>query len=223
MPRRYAKKQSYSRNGRPGYIKCGKMVLTDAQRALAMAKYLKGIVNVEYKIMNTQNTGTAITVTPIITAITNLQQGDTNTTRDGSNVKVVSLYWRYILLQHASATSTFVRCMVVVDKQTNETIFEIGDLLSDVTAGDGIVSPRQLDHMARFSVLYDKVHALSATGQTNSYHNFYKKMQLKLRYDANAGTIADLTMSSIALVFISNEATNTPTITSFVRCRFVDN
>ena len=223
MPRRYAKKQTYTRNGRPGYIKCGKMVLTDAQRALAMAKYLKSIVNVEYKVINTVGTNTAITVAPVITQLTNIAQGDSTSTRDGSNIKIVSLLWNYNIVQNASAVSTFVRCMVVHDRQTNEAIFSAADLISDVTAGDNIVAPRQLDHTARFLVLYDKVHSFSDTARTNSYHQFYKKLQLKLRYDGNAGDITDLTQSSLSVVFMSNETTNTPVITHHVRLRFVDN
>ncbi len=224
MPQRYAKKTSYNRNGRPGYISCGKMVLTDAQRALAMAKYLKSIVNVEFKVINNLGTADAISTTPVITQLTNVGQGDTTSTRDGANMKLVSLSLYYFIDQHATATNTQFRVMVVHDKQTNEAIYAAADLLADVTAGDAIVSHRTLDNTHRFQVFYDKVHRLNDVGFTNiPVVKFNKKLQLKLRYDGSAADITDLTSSSLSLLFVSSEATNTPTITFSCRLRFVDN
>ncbi len=63
MPRRYKKK---SNGRRPGYVSCGKMVYSDASKALAMAKYLKSVVNVEYKNFDTQTLASAIGQTPAI-------------------------------------------------------------------------------------------------------------------------------------------------------------
>ncbi len=217
--KRYVKKK-YSR---PGYRACGSMVASDAQKALALAKYLKGIVNVEYKIINTTGTGIAITVAPIITPISNIQIGDTNLLRDGSNLKVVSLRWAYTIVQHASAVATSVRCLVVKDNQTNGAIYVGADVLTNLAAGIGINSPRNLDNLGRFSVLYDKVHTFSDSGSVVAHRRVYKKQQVKLRYSGNAGDITDLSMQSYSLFFLSNETTNQPTITFHNQLRFVDN
>ncbi len=205
------------------YKKCAGYVAHDATKALAMAKYLKGIVNVEFKQHTQSATAVAISTTPLITQTTNINLGDTTTTRDGSNIKLVNLTFSYLLIQHITAVSTMVRVMVIHDKQTNQAIYTSPLILHDVTTGDAIVSPRNLDHTHRFQVLYDKVHALSESGPTTLYRSFNKKMQLKLRYDADDGTIADLTSSSLSLLFVSNEATNTPLITFSHRLRYVDN
>ncbi len=204
------------------YKKCAGYVAHDATKALALAKYLKGIVNVEFK-QHTVVATAAISSTPLITQTTNISLGDTTLTRDGSNIKVVGLTFSYLLAQHASAVTTLVRVMVIHDRQTNQAAFSSPNILDDVSTGDAIVSPRNLDHTHRFQVLYDKVHAFSDSGQKTLYRSFNRKMQLKLRYDADDGTIADLTSSSLALMFLSNEATNTPTITFSHRIRYVDN
>ncbi len=62
MPRNYRKKYS-----RPGYGACGKMVYGDAQKALAMAKSVKRLINVEIKNHDLQLTGTLLSDVPGIT------------------------------------------------------------------------------------------------------------------------------------------------------------
>ncbi len=221
MPRQYKKKRP-----RVGYRSCGTMLYNDASqaaKALKLAKYLKTIVNVEFKNLTTQGTSTVLPVTPTIVQLTNIAQGDSTITRDGSNIKVLSIFWSYSVRQHATACCTLVRVMLVHDRQTNQAIYTPGDLLSDITVGDNIVSPRNLDNTSRFAVLYDKVHAYSDTGRLISFHQMYKKVQIKMRYDANVGDITDLTQSSLSLLVMSNESTNEPTITFSCRLRFVDN
>lgn len=214
-------KKAYKRYGQ--YKKCAGYVAQDAAKALSLAKYLKSIVNVEFKSHTVQGTNTAITVAPVIIETTNIEQGDTTFQRDGNNAKLTSLSLKYILTQHATATNTQVRVMVVHDRQTNQAIYQGANLLSDVTAADNIVSARNLNHAGRLHVLYDKVHTFTDTGRTNIYGQFHKKLQQKIRWDASTPDITDLTQSSLSLVFMSNEATNTPNITFSHRLRFVDN
>ncbi len=207
----------------PGYRRCGEMVYSDAKRALLMAKSIKSLMNVEFKNHDVGQTAVAFAVAPVITQLTNIAIGDTTNTRDGSSVKLVSILFKYNILMNASATKTACRVLIIHDRQTNEAIYTGTDFFSDVSAGDGIVSARNLDNGHRFQVLYDKVHTYSATGRQISYHQFYKKLNLKLRYDNAAAAITSLTQSSLSLVLVTNEATNVPTITSLTRLRYVDN
>ena len=46
MPSHYKKKRYVSK--RPGYRSCGRMVVSDATKALYLAKKLKTMINVEY-------------------------------------------------------------------------------------------------------------------------------------------------------------------------------
>lgn len=208
---------------RPGYLKCGKMVVSDAAKALAMAKYLKTLVNVEIKNHDSEATATARSTTPTIVNLTSIAQGDTTITRDGSQCKIIEIDLRYFVNQNASATNTQLRVILVVDKQTNQAIYTADDLLDESSAGDAIVSPFNLDNKRRFTILYDRVHTYSATGKTNSYHKYKKKCGYMIRYDAAAAAITSNTENSLSLFFVSSEATNTPTVTHFCRLRFVDN
>ncbi len=218
-------KKSYKRKykARPGYISCGKMVMSDAARALQMAKYLKGIVNVEFKNHDVQQIGVPLSNAVTITQLTNIAQGDTTLTRDGSSCKVMSIMLNYTLQVNSSAAGIVIRIMLVHDKQTNQAIYTSGDLLADTTIVDSLVSPRNLDNKLRFTVLYDRVHTLSVTNNQKLNFKVYKKLNIKLRFDNAAGAITSLTQSSLSLVNWSDEPTNEPSITSFVRLRFVDN
>ena len=128
----------------------------------------------------------------------------------------------YTLLVNATTPRTSVRIMLVVDRQTNQAIYLSTDLLEDITANDGIVTPRNLDNKHRFIVLYDRVHMLSLSVPTLTVRKYIRK-DLLLRYDASTSAIADLTQNSLSLVSYTNEATNVPSITAFLRVRFVDN
>ncbi len=219
----YKRKYNKKSNGRPGYIRCGKMVVSDAAKALQMAKYLKTIVNVEFKNHDVQQTAAAVASGGVQVQLSNIAQGDTTITRDGAQCKVVSISLRYTIFMNQSATASSMRVWLIQDSQTNQALFTIADFLEDVTVDDAINSPRNLDNKHRFRVLYDKVHNLSITGRQISSHRFYKKLNVKLRFDNAAAAITSLTQNSLSLLVISDEATNTPAITSFVRLRYVDN
>ncbi len=193
--------------------------------SLATGLYnIRHLLNVEKKNFDTELTnGTLPGTTGAIQQLTNIPIGDTVGARDGNQCKLISVYIRGNVRQNASATQTVCRFMLVLDKQTNGAIYTLAQLLNNVTADDNVVSPLNLDNMYRFIVLWDKVITLSDTGSTVKFFKFYKKLDLKLRFDAAAGTIADLTTNSLSIVRIGDEATNLPTVTYSVRLRFVDN
>ncbi len=219
MPRN----RSYN-NRRPGYKACGKMVYGDAKKALAIARSVKSLMNVEFKNHDVDHSATAIADgVGNIVQLTNIPQGDTTITRDGSNCKITSVYINLLLRINASATNTNVRVSLVHDKQTNQAIYATADLLSNVNNVNSIVSPLNLDNQYRFHILYNKVFKITDSGQQTAVVKIYKKMQMKLRFDGNTPSIADLRSGSLSLLLISNEATNTPTFTGSCRIRFVDN
>ncbi len=212
--KRYRRRKKYGYFGRAG---------NDAKSAMRMAGKALSLINVEYKNLDTQLTSQAQSDTPTITQITNMNRGDTTNTRDGSSVKFVQLYMRGFVRINASATRTGFRILVVLDRQTNQAVYAIADLLQDVSNADGLVTPLNLDNKFRFHVLYDKLMFLDSNGVESKQFKFFKKVQLKCRYDGDAGTIADLTSKSLSIVTLSDEATNTPVVTLNMRLRFVDN
>ncbi len=218
MPRNYRKKS------RPGYGSCAKMVYGDAQKALAIAKSVKSLINVEVKNFDFVQTETAVTDTVGISQLCNIPQGDTTNTRDGAQIKMLGYELNYLIRMSVSAdTATYIRIMLVLDKQTNQAVYVNTDLLEDVTNTDAILSPRNLDNMRRFSVLYDRTHVLSPGGSQGVVVKKYIKRNILIRYDASTSAIADLTSNSLSLIQVGSQVTNDPLITVFGRLRYVDN
>lgn len=219
MAVRFQKRRKYTR---PGYKACGRMVYSDARKALAVARGVKRLLNVEIKNHDVQQTTVSITNVPIIVQLTNIPQGDTTITRDGAQCKMIGITMNYMIIVHASGIRTSVRVMLVLDKQTNQAIYVNTDLLDDTSGTDNITSPRNLNNLHRFTVLYDRVHALSQSTRVITVRKYFKKSVL-LRFDASTPSIADLTQNSLSFVQFGTEGTNEPDITSFFRIRYVDN
>ncbi len=192
-------------------------------KAYHMAKKALSMINVEYKFHDVVSSSATRNTQPTIIELSNIAQGDTDQTRDGAQIKVTSLLLRLMSLRHTSSFTSMVRVMLVLDKQTNQAVYVNSDLIADITSQDGIVSPLNLDNKYRFRVLFDKVIAIPS-GHGCNYTNVYlKDLDVKLRYDASTSAIADLTSNSLSLVLFSNEPTNSPTTSHYVRLRYVDN
>ncbi len=196
---------------------------------LAMQVYkLKSLINVEQKFFDVSSASTAIPDgVGTIVQLTNIGQGDTDITRDGSQIKLTSWSFKAIITSNTSAadTGTSVAVFLIEDKQTNGAIYTTADLLASVTNVLSVVSSLNLDNKFRFKIHKRWILDVNLAGKARRTLQFYKKFgnDMKLRFDANSPAITDLTSKSLSLLFISNEATNTPTITFFNRLRFVDN
>ncbi len=218
MPYRRYKKRTYRKRRRNIFWRRGK------NKALYMAKKALSMLNVEYK--NHDVTLTNVTVPDtvgVIQQLTLINQGDTTNTRDGAQIKLTSFQIKGQCQLHTSATSSVVRLMLILDKQTNQAIYTTADLLSNVTTVDSINAPLNLDNKHRFVVLWDKTLTMSEIGNEVRQFKYYRKLSLKLRFDASTGAIADLTSYSLSLVRISNETTNLPNYSAIIRLRYVDN
>ncbi len=222
MPyKRYYKKRN-KKCPRPMFGKADKYV---AHKALWLGRKALKMLNVEYKFHDVQLTGSAISTTATILQLTNISQGDTGQTRDGLQLKVASILLRIRASVNESATKSSLRCILVHDKQTNGAIYTTAAILRDVTITDAIVSPYELDNKFRFRILYDKVvNLVPSNDSAIQMIDYYKRdVEMRIRYSGNAGDITDIPSSSLSLLLISTEATNTPSVTAFVRIRFVDN
>ncbi len=225
MPYRKYKKTYKKNNRKPSYYRHGMNALTLASNALTVANQVKKMINVEYKFLDTSETLMQIGSGANIFQISNIPQGDTESSRDGSQVKVVRINIRGTVRMNDSVPSTNVRVMLICDKQTNSAIYLHGDLLQNTAVDLNIVSPLNLDNKYRFHVLYDKNFLYSNNGKFNSQFNINKNIQTRMRFDGATADIANITSSSYSLVVFSDEnaPAGQPFLTFTARIRFVDN
>jgi len=199
------------------------MVVGDARKALAVARQVKGMLNTEKNFLDRQLTASAISSSGSLFSLILMAQGDTSNLRQGDQVKLVHIRYDGTFKIHASAAQSNLRIIIFVDKQANGALPTVANVLADATANDAIVSGYNTDNKYRFRVLYDKVVQLDQAGKQSGRRSFRKKLNLRIRYGTNAGDITDLNSANLCFLIISDEATNTPTTTQFIRTLFVDN
>ncbi len=186
-------------------------------KALHMVRKLKSVLAVEKKNHTLTVSGT-IPTTGTIDHLTAIAQGDTNQLRDGNQLKVIYLGGRIRLLINASQTRTFVRVMLVQDRQQiADATPAVGDILQSVSPTSFLNS----NTLGRFKVLYDKVRHMSDNGNQLIYLKVDIPMNSKIRY--NGTGVGDIQKNGIFLILIADNATDLPSINSSWRVRFTDN
>ena len=182
-------------------------------------KRLKGLINTEFKKINVTAAATVSTTASII-VINPSVMGDDFDSRDGRVIRLKSVQLTLTAAIGATTTFSFVRVMVVIDKQPNEISMVITNLLDFAN----ITSHRNLDGRKRFVILKDKILELSQVGKRTGIIKWYKELDMKTIYDdSNTGTIVDITTNTLYLVLISDEASLVPFVTRTTRVRFIDN
>jgi len=180
---------------------------------------LKSLVNTEFKAKDIAN-DIAPTTTMNITLLNGLSKGDDLNDRDGRLVRWKSVWIKQCMTINPATINTFVRILVIIDKQPNATLLTVGEILSAST----VESQRSLDSRKRLIFLKDQVYVLTQDSGTAIFDNWYKDIDMKTVYDASDnGDISDIETNALYLCTITNEAVLAPTIGRFIRTRFIDN
>lgn len=203
--------------GRQGY----KTLRSPNVRNLALTaykgvKYIRSLVNSEVYKYDISNQLTFNT-TPGVVHLTGIAQGDTLATRTGNSILCKGVYLRLLFSKHASATFTQIRVVLVRDnQQISDTSPSYTDVF-DASSTFGRVNPNTA---GRFSILYDKMIVLSSQ-RDFSQQVIYRKMLKHIKYNGTADT--DIQKGGLYLMYLTNEATNVPSLTYTSRVYYHDN
>lgn len=182
-------------------------------------RWLKSVINVEKKYLDITFNNT-ISETENFQLLNGMQTGDTSSTREGQSIKCVVSFCRFYMTMNSSATTTQIRIMIFIDTQPNATTATSAELLASTT---NILSPLTIGYGSRFKILCDKIFRLD-TNKLNLEYKMYKKLGFHTKYNSsNNGTIADITKNAFYIMMVSDQATNTPTVSFWHRLRFIDN
>ncbi len=181
---------------------------------------LKGLINTEFKAKNVIN-DILPTTTMNITLLNGLTKGDNLDNRDGRIVRIKSVWIKQYFTINPTATDTFIRIMVIIDKQPNSTLLTIGEILESTR----IESMTSLNSRKRLIFLMDKVITLTQGSGTAYYDSYYRKLDMHTVYDAsNLGDISDISTNALYLCTLTNEVmANAPFVGRLSRIRFIDN
>lgn len=183
----------------------------------------------ELKFLDTAVGITLDTTVEQVTSFNIVTQGDANNNRDGSviQVKSVQINGRCANIPAASATSAGIAYIwVVLDKQPNGAAPTVTDYLTGTTAPTALPL---VNNQYRFKTLGKIVIPLnSQAGVTTAYNNqsmpvewYYKfKKPLEIRFNGNAGSVADVTSNNIHLIAGAADADDIIAFNATLRIRF---
>lgn len=196
-----------------------KKFLTTAEQALRVANGVRKLLNVEFKLFDHVETSTAVGNSGTLVSLNNMAQGDNSNNRGGLSVRNKTLQFKYYCEQHASATNTFVRIVLLIDKNPNGSLVSVSDIFSE----NRITGHLHNKHLQRFNILSEQLISLNASSTDGSIGKKFIRLENHTKYDESAEQNDNIERNQILLYMISNEATNTPTVHWSTRLRYIDN
>lgn len=236
----YGGKRYVRRGMRPRYVKKRSVIgefangYRTAQKALSMVKWVKGLINVEKKQIDTTiiAPSTAIPVAGAASAIilTACAQGDTDETRNGNKYKLASCSVKVNLFRLAVAGSTAnpcVRLIIFNDKNSNG----VAPTLAELLDASSIIGRYNSDNVgSRFKILYDKRYSFgwlnsttnTGAGMMSTNDSFYKKVMWHVKFDGTTAAQGDCVSGHIyAFLFCDTASVMEGSVTA--RVEFIDN
>lgn len=188
-----------------------------AQKAWSGVQQIRKLINVESHRLDV-SFGAAVDNSGSTTHLSAIAIGDTSSTRTGSTVLCKELRVRIAFQKHASATNTVVRYMLVVDKQQ---VADTSPAVTAVLTTADVLSHLVSDNVGRFKILKDVTIDLDAAHVMRTYQYYLPLTDHHITYNGSAST--DVNKNGVYQLVLSNEATNTPSVTSINRLEFYDN
>lgn len=197
-----------------------------AAKALAMAKYVASLVNVEHKFKDVTYANSTISSTPTMTFISGTSQGDGQYgSRNGDSVKLSSVSLRGLVTLNGGTAAKQVRVILINDLSSNGVVPNYYEVL-DNSVFSNVYARYNPDFAgSRFKILYDKRFLLDATMQSKTF-NFYRKLVHHLKYKGSGDTVANASTGHLFVMVVSDDSpdgTNDPRVEFNTCIRYIDN
>ncbi len=185
------------------------------------------IVNLAKRMFNTENKyldtvgSMSISTTASLVLLNGMAQGTTASTRLGDTVKFNFINCNITVTINAAATASVLRMFLVRDIQPNGSAFAY---TSYAATNNNPVTLTNFSQETRFYTYLDELICVDSAGPQVLSFRVSKPLGFHCNYGlGNAGTAADISENTLYFVMISNEATNTVTVSYAWRLLFVDN
>ncbi len=184
----------------------------------------------EPKFIDTTIAINPIAGSSIITPLTLVATGDTDVTREGSRIKIISIQIRGIIFTDADS-ATGSTCRMILFRNNTRNNGSLPAVVS-ILETDSFKAFRNKDNNYDFKILWDHVDVVNPSGapvaddvivsRRVKYYKRYKKA-LNAYYDGNGATIGDAEKGHLFLMVMSNNAsTFAPTFDLNIRVVFKD-
>lgn len=191
-----------------------------AKKALDGVWYLKGLVNAERKFHDIDTNFTTSSA-GTLTRLTNVAQGDTQSTRTGNSLFIRTLYTRGRIAMNTAVAEATVRLILLIDKSETTAAPAVGDILQTIGTGSAPFSSLEITNMGRFKILKSKMFTLNNTGANSLPYKFFIRLRHHTRYNGPLST--DFGRGQIYLLAISDQGVSLPSVSIYNRASYYDN
>lgn len=194
-----------------------------AGKAWSTAQYLKGLINVERKFLDVNQSGDTINWNGTVAQLANINQGDGVNQRDGQSVLLKSILIRGAITYGSVHGSNLIRVVVFMDKRNSTGVFPSPlDVYANVGNANAPNSPLLNNSYGRFKILYTNLFTVSDTGQkARPFKIYINHIDKHIHYTGTAGT--DESRNQIYIMYTSDVNTDDPSISYYSRIRYIDN
>lgn len=201
-----------------------KAALPVANKALDVALKLQRVINSEIHYKD-QLISSNVNTSGFVTALHEMAQGDTTSTRTGSSIRPVRISGRYVLRYNSTETEdVLVRLYIIKAKQERGTAPTWANTFEAVQgANQQLFCPKLYNNRFNTKILWTRVVRLSPNNDSESTQkvvNFNIKLFGHIQYTRSANTAED---GGLYLFAQSTEATNAPNMLGQSRLTFYDN
>jgi len=191
-------------------------------RAIRGLNEIRKLINIETKFGEV-GASTTQNATATITQITQLAEGVTNTTRVGQSIRLQTLEFDNFATVHASSTlSTAIRTIVFRDLENTGTAPVATDLLESASNPQAMSSAYVWNNLRRFAIIYDEVLLLNINNNNGGFQRLRVPHHGHVKYRGTDSSAASAGEGSVWMLMVSNQATNSPTVTWTFRITFTD-
>jgi len=179
----------------------------------------------EIKYHDTSASAVNLTTTGAVDHITDIAQGDTDSTRTGNSINVVSVTFKGSLGNFNASVHFHYRVAIVQDKQQrSDTSPTAGDIFSDgISTSNPVTAVPTRANLERFKIIYMSPPYSSIglqLGNVNNYYEFTKKMNLKVSYNGSASS--DIEKNGLYCVFLTDDTSGAVDFNGLARIGFTD-
>lgn len=200
--------------------KRGSIYGSAAQQLWKDVKWLKSLINVEKKVLDTTALNSGVDNSGAVVWLSDINYGTAYNQRTGMVVKASNISLRMNIRFNTNAAATQLRVILFFNKSLNHGATPaVGDILQDLNTP---MSPYQLDNVGDFVTLYDRKFDLDSQ-RPQAKVNFFCRLRHHIRWDTVGDAAANTETGHVYMLVLSDEAVNTPAIDYYARLRFIDN
>lgn len=184
-------------------------------------KQINSSRNVEYKTHDIK-IDTGVSTTAAVSSLTLIAEGTGDDARVGEKIKVMQIKALGNNDVNTNASSSVMRVVLFRDMEQNGTQPTAAELWEDSTPT--VYSHFRKDTKTRFSILWDCFHTLDVNGKMQNKLEYFKRSKsgYEVYYDNNTAADASNRTGHFYLAYVSNEASNSPSLTINFRFRYTD-